>query len=480
MKARAEGRRCNMPTKKPNAKVTKAEADKLRKAALDHLWIPMRQYNDVVEEGGPTIIVDGDGVRVKDINGKSYIDGLGGLFLIQVGHGRKEIADAVFEQLSSVHYANTFAYATIPVIRLAERIVSLAPKGMQRVFFASGGSEAVETAMKMSRQFHINNGQPQRTKFIARRGSYHGQSMGALSLNGSPGVHRERYEPMLPNVKHVGNIYCYRCPWGLEYPSCELNCAQDVERAIQFEGPETVAAVIAEPVSVSSGVSVPVKEYWPKLREICDKYGVLLIADEVITGFGRTGKMFAVEHWKVTPDIMTFAKGVNSGYVPLGGAIVDAPISKHFDDHVLWHGLTYSGHALACAAGVATIQAYKDERVIENAAAMGEMLGRELRGLMERHPSVGDVRGKGLMWGIELVKDRGTKEMLERWNGPSQRLATAIRNACMQRDVYVMCRWNLMVIAPPLIVTEEQLRVGLKVIDDALAIADRYAATGEL
>jgi taurine--2-oxoglutarate transaminase len=171
---------------------------------------------------------------------------------------------------------------------------------------------------------------------------------------------------------------------------------------------------------------------------------------------------------------------VNSGYVPLGGAIVDAPLAKLFEDHVLWQGLTYSGHALACAAGVATIQAYKDERVIENAAAMGELLGRELLGLMERHPSVGDVRGKGLMWGIELVKDRGTKEMLERWNGPSQKLATALRNALMQRDVYMICRWNLMIVAPPLIVTDDQLRVGIRAIDQALEIADRYAATGDM
>ena len=177
---------------------------------------------------------------------------------------------------------------------------------------------------------------------------------------------------------------------------------------------------------------------------------------------------------------MAFAKGVNSGYVPLGGTIVDGPIAKHFDDHVLWHGLTYSGHALACAAGVATIQAYKDERVVEHAAAMGEVLGRGLRDLMAKHPSVGDVRGKGLMWGVELVKDRGTKEMLERWNGPSQRLATAIRTSLMKRDVYMICRWNLLVVAPPLVVTEDELRTGLAAMDEALAIVDKYAATGEL
>ncbi len=469
MKARAEGRRCNMPTKKPNAKVTKAEADKLRKAALDHLWIPMRQYNDVVEEGGPTIIVDGDGVRVKDINGKSYIDGLGGLFLIQVGHGRKEIADAVFEQLSSVHYANTFAYATIPVIRLAERIVSLAPKGMQRVFFASGGSEAVETAMKMSRQFHINNGQPQRTKFIARRGSYHGQSMGALSLNGSPGVHRERYEPMLPNVKHVGNIYCYRCPWGLEYPSCELNCAQDVERAIQFEGPETVAAVIAEPVSVSSGVSVPVKEYWPKLREICDKYGVLLIADEVITGFGRTGKMFAVEHWKVTPDIMTFAKGVTSGYQPVGGTIASNKVADAFNggpEKTFTHGFTYSGHPAGAAAGLANLDIMERENLVQNSAKVGKYMLDSLMTLKE-HSLVGDVRGLGLLCAVELVKNKTTKEKFP----PGDPLAKSITKKLAEEGLLVRFD-GVLFLSPPLTITKSE-------VDEIVTIVEKAVSWGE-
>src|SRR5213593_686133 len=199
-----------------------------------------------------------------------------------------------------------------------------------------------------------------------------------------------------------------------------------------------------------------------------------------MTGFGRTGKWFASEHWGIVPDVMTFAKGVNSGYVPLGGLIVDEPIAKHFEDHVLWAGLTYAGHPLACAAGVATIEAYREEGLIERAARMGDKLLAELRRLASRHPSVGDVRGKGLFAGIELVKDRRVKEMLERWNAPTMPLANALRTALMQRDVYVFCRWNMLFVAPPLVVTDDELATGVGAIDEVLAIADRYAATGTL
>jgi taurine--2-oxoglutarate transaminase len=199
-----------------------------------------------------------------------------------------------------------------------------------------------------------------------------------------------------------------------------------------------------------------------------------------MTGFGRTGKMFASEHWNVVPDIMTFAKGVNSGYVPLGGAIVDEPIAKHFENNVYWGGLTYSGHALACAAGIATLDAYADEDLVGNAARMGAILGRELQALKAKHPSIGDVRGRGLFWGIELVKDRKTKEMLEQWNGPSSALANGLKGELLKRNVYVFCRWNMLFVAPPLIIDDDTLRIGVTAIDEALELADRYAATGKL
>ena len=225
---------------------------------------------------------------------------------------------------------------------------------------------------------------------------------------------------------------------------------------------------------------VPPDGYLTGLRELCDKYGILLMFDEVMTGFGRTGKWFGADHEGVVPDVMTFAKGVTSGYVPLGGAILREKIAHHFDANVLWVGSTYSGHPLACAAGVASIDAYEEDGLIERSARMGDRMLAELRKLAERHPSVGDVRGRGLFAGVELVKDRKTKEMLERWNGPSSALANAMKGSLMQRDVYVFCRWNMLFIAPPLSISDEDLALGLRAVDEALEIADRYAATGKI
>jgi taurine--2-oxoglutarate transaminase len=253
-----------------------------------------------------------------------------------------------------------------------------------------------------------------------------------------------------------------------------------VEEVIWYEGPEYIAAIMVEPIVGSSGLLVPPDGYLPGLRALCDRYGILLIFDEVMTGFGRSGKWFGADHWGVVPDILTFAKGVTSGYVPLGGAIVTDRIAKHFESNVLWVGSTYSGHPLACAAGVAAIEAYRDEGLVERSARMGERLLVELRRVAERHPSVGEVRGRGLFAGIELVKDRKSKEMLERWNAPAQPLAGALRAALMQRDVYVFIRWNVLFVAPPLVVTDDEIAIGVKAIDEALEIADRYAATGKL
>jgi taurine--2-oxoglutarate transaminase len=283
-------------------------------------------------------------------------------------------------------------------------------------------------------------------------------------------------EPGITGVVHFLNPDPYRSVFGDDAQKALAH----VEEVIWYEGPQYIAAILLEPIVGTSGLLVPPDGFLQGLRTLCDKYGIVLVFDEVMTGFGRTGKWFASEHWKTVPDIMTFAKGVNSGYVPLGGAMVNEKIAKHFDDNVYWGGLTYSGHALACAAGVATLDAYEAEDLIGNSARMGELLGRELRALAPKHPSIGDVRGRGLFWGIELVKDRGTKEMLEQWNGPSSALANALKAELMKRNVYVFCRWNMLFVAPPLIVTDEELRIGVTAIDEALAVADRYAATGKL
>jgi len=283
-------------------------------------------------------------------------------------------------------------------------------------------------------------------------------------------------EPGITGVVHFLNPDPYRSVFGSDVQKALAH----VEEVIWYEGPEYIAAIMVEPIVGSSGLLVPPDGYLQGLRALCDRYGILLIFDEVMTGFGRSGKWFGADHWGVVPDILTFAKGVTSGYVPLGGAIVTDRIAKHFESNVLWVGSTYSGHPLACAAGVATIEAYRDEGLVERSARMGERLLAELRKVAEHHPSVGDVRGRGLFAGIELVKDRKSKEMLERWNAPAQPLAGALRAALMQRDVYLFIRWNVLFVAPPLVVTDDEIAIGVKAIDEALEIADRYAATGKL
>ncbi|MDE3111858.1 MAG: aminotransferase class III-fold pyridoxal phosphate-dependent enzyme [Chloroflexota bacterium] len=444
---------------KPGAGVDTAQ---VARDTREHVLISWAAQGQIA----PLVVTGGDGCWI--VSGERRIlDFSSTLVNTNLGHQHPKVVRAIAEQAERLTYAAP-GFTDEPRATLARMIADVAPGDLTKTMFTTGGSEAIESAIKIARLF------TGRHKVLTQWRSFHGQTAGAMTAGGDN--RRWANEPGIPGIVHFLNPDPYRSLFGADVQKALAH----VEEVIWYEGPNEVAAILCEPIVGASGLIVPPDGFFQGIRQLCDRHGIVMILDEVMTGFGRTGKWFAAEHWNVVPDVMTFAKGVNSGYVPLGGAIVDGPIAKHFEDHVLWQGLTYSGHALACAAGVATIQAYRDERVVENAAAMGELLGRELRALMARHPSVGDVRGKGLMWGIELVKDRGTKEMLERWNGPSQKLATALRTACMERDVYVMTRWNLMVVAPPLIITADELRTGIGAIDEALAIADRYAATGEL
>jgi taurine--2-oxoglutarate transaminase len=384
-----------------------------------------------------------------------------------LGHGHPRVVRAIQEQAATLNYV-TPAFTTEPQATLARKLADVAPGDLTKTLFTTGGTEANENAIKLARLY------TGRHKILTQWRSFHGQTQGAMSLGGDN--RRWANEPGITGVVHFLNPDPYRSMFGDDAQKALAH----VEEVIWYEGPQYIAAILLEPIVGTSGLLVPPDGFLQGLRTLCDKYGIVLVFDEVMTGFGRTGKWFASEHWKTVPDIMTFAKGVNSGYVPLGGAMVNEKIAKHFDDNVYWGGLTYSGHALACAAGVATLDAYEAEDLIGNSARMGELLGRELRALAPKHPSIGDVRGRGLFWGIELVKDRGTKEMLEQWNGPSSALANALKGELMKRNVYVFCRWNMLFVAPPLIVTDEELRIGVTAIDEALAVADRYAATGKL
>ncbi|MEE9198215.1 MAG: aspartate aminotransferase family protein [Dehalococcoidia bacterium] len=440
--------------------------EELKRNGLDHLWFQMQQYNDVAGPDGLDIIVNGEGIYLENAEGERFIDGISGLWVVNAGHGRKEIADAVYDQIQRVNYANTFKYGNIPAIKLATKLAQITPGDLSKTFFCSGGAEAVETAIKVARQYHVNNGDRGRFKVIARRLSYHGATLGALSIAGSPILRPWLFEPLAPIGVHVDPIYCYRCPWSLEYPSCGIQCAMEVEKAIQFENPETVSAVIAEPVSISAGNVVPVPEYYPMLREICDKYGVLMIADEVITGFGRTGKMFACEHFGVVPDIMTTAKGLSSGYQPLAATIVRGQVAERFtggDEEAFTHGITFGSHPVACAAGVANLEIFERENLAENSAKMGAYLLSQLNSLADEHPVVGDVRGLGLLCGVELVKDRQTKERFPKEARVGPRLVHKLEELGMLTRAA-----DVLFLAPPLVIKKEEVDKMVDIVDRGL------------
>jgi taurine--2-oxoglutarate transaminase len=311
---------------------------------------------------------------------------------------------------------------------------------------------------------------------IARYRSYHGATAGAVTLTGDP--RRWVAEPGIPGVVRMFDPYTYRCPAGHPDPCPVCSGAPHLEEILQYEGAHTVAAVILETVTGTNGIIVPPDGYLQSIREVCDRHGILLIADEVMAGFGRTGKWFAVDNWDVVPDIITMAKGINSGYVPLGAMSVREPIAAWLRDNYFAGGLTYSGHPLACAAGVASIEIFREEGIVEHAAAMGPVFESVLGELAYKHPSIGDVRGLGCFWGLELVKNRETREPLVPFNASGEAAAPMARlaKAALDRGLYLMTHWNVVMICPPLVVTPEELAEGIAILDDVLAIADEYYA----
>ena len=434
---------------------TPSEVKSLQESALEHLWVYLREPSDMAEKGDPTIFVSGEGVHVTDALGNTSIDGMSGLWLKNVGYGRKEIADAAYEQMLKLTYM-PLGTTTEPTIKLAEKISQIAPGDMTRSFFTSGGSEAIETAIKLSRAYFKRVGEPNRTKFISRKGSYHGATMGALALGGSHLYPKLDYEPLMPGVFHVPQPLPYRCEFGGETPEeCAELCVNAVEEMIKFQDPETVAAVFAEPISSPMGCVVPGDNYWPRLREICDKYGVLLIADEVITGFGRTGKMFATEHWGVVPDMMTVAKGITSGYIPMGGCITRGEISDAFigsQKASFKHVITFGGHPVAAAAALKNIEIMENEGMVENAAKQGAYLLDGLKEMKEKYQMIGDVRGLGLFCGLELVADRETKEYFP----PEADLANRITQGFADNGL-LLRGGDRMNVAPPLCITSSEV-----------------------
>ncbi len=356
-----------------------------------------------------------EGVYLFDSKGERYIDGVGGIAVVSIGHGVKEVLEAMTEQAKKVCFVYNGQFISEPAINLAKEIVTLAPSGFSKVFFVSGGSEAIETALKMARQYHLETGYPSKYRIISRWTSYHGNTIAALSLSGRT-QWRKLFIPYLLNFPHIAPPYCYRCPFAKKYPHCGIDCAYDLERIIKLEGPDSISAFIAEPIigTTAPGVTPP-PEYYKIIRRICDKYNILMIMDEVITGFGRTGRNFGINHWDVIPDIIVAGKGISSGYAPLAAVIAHERIYEAFvkGSGVFAHGYTYVEHPLSCAVGLAVQQYIERNNLVERSAHIGSLMLQKLSRLSEL-PIVGDIRGKGLLLGIEFVKDKEKRTPFER------------------------------------------------------------------
>ncbi len=444
----------------------KLEIDDLRNKSTRHLWMHNRDWITMAEEGDPMIAVEGEGVRIIDAEGRSYIDVNGGYNSVNVGYGRQEIAEAAYEQMTQLSY---FPYGTTtePTAMLAQKLAQITPGSLSRVFPVSGGSEANETALKIAMAYHRRRGDSRRYKVISRIGSYHGTTAGVLWLGGTPDTQRDDFEPARPGMVYAPPPSAYHSPIPGETDSeCAVRCAQAIEDLIKFEGPETVAAVIAEPVAIPLGAVVPGDEYWPMLREICDRYGVLLIADEVINGFGRTGRMFAVEHWGVVPDIMSIAKGVISSYLPMAATIATEEVAGVFagEEDYLRHVLTASGHPVSAAASLKNIEIIESEGMVENSAAVGAYCKEQFEAMAGDHPSIGDVRGLGLLMAIELVRDRETKAPFD----ASDRVVDRLNESFKKNGLILRVAGPIIHVGPPLCITKEEVDEIVHAIDLSL------------
>jgi taurine---2-oxoglutarate transaminase len=417
----------------------------------------------------PIPVERAEGRYFWDYEGKRYLDFAAQLVNLALGHQHPRLIAAIKEQADTLCTIAP-SLANDKRSELARLIAEVMPGDLNHTFFTNGGAEANENAIKLARWV------TGRSKIIVRYRSYHGATAAAVTATGDP--RRWFAEPGVPGFVRMFDPYTYRCPAGHPDPCPVCTGGPHLEELLMYEGPHTVAAVMLETVTGTNGIILPPAGYLQSIRETCDLHGVLLITDEVMAGWGRTGRWFAVDHWDVVPDIITTAKGINSGYVPLGAMTVRDHVYESIRDRFFAGGLTYSGHPLACAAGVASVEVFRDEGIVENAAAHGDYLRGALGELAHRHPSIGEVRGLGLFWGLELVRSRETREPLVPFNagGEAAEPMTRITKACLDRGLYPFVHWNVFAITPPLNITREELDEGLGILDDVLSIADEYYA----
>jgi adenosylmethionine-8-amino-7-oxononanoate aminotransferase len=436
-----------------------------------HFWHPMAHPADM-QNNPPIVIASAEGVEITDVNGHKALDAVGGLWNVNLGYSCQPIKDAINEQLAVLPYYSAFrGTSNAAAVELSHALTEwFRQDGLVRAFFTSGGSDSVETALRLSRQYHRIRGELDRTKFISLRQGYHGTHFGGASVNGNAKF-RRNYEPMLPGCFHIPAPWPYRNPFNESDPARLAGlCATMLEEEIRFQSPDTVAAFIMEPVLGSGGVIVPHESFMPMVREICDRYGVLLIADEVITAFGRTGAWTGSRLWGVKPDLACIAKGISNGYFPFGATMISQKVTEAFESNEdafgsIGHGYTYSGHPVGAAAALATLAEIEKSNVAENAAVRGEELIAGCRLLQEKHELIGDVRGKGLMVCLELVADRKTKKPSDK-NTLEAVLATAYQNGVMIR-----ISGNMIIISPSLVVTSEHVAVIVSALDAGLTAA---------
>ena len=446
--------------------------DGLERQALDHVWIHSANWQDLTQGGQLKVIDRGEGSFLQDTHGRRYFDALSGLYVVNAGHGREEIAEAIAAQAKTLAYVSSATMTNRPAVLLAEKLASLTPGDLNRIFYCSGGSEAVESALKIAKQIQSMRGFPNRKKVIARKGGYHGATFGAMSV--SFGRNADYFAPFMEGVSFISSPNRYRNDFEIAGEAGDLRCAEALEEEILAQGPETVAAFIAEPISAANGTHVPSNAYWQKIREICTRHGVLLIADEVICGFGRTGSMFATSQFGFEPDLMTMAKGLTSGYVPMGAVAVSDKAYEVFKgtDAALAHLLTFGGQAVAAAAALKNIEIMEREDL----AASGARIGETLTGLLaplSAHATVGDIRGRGALWALELVQDKTTKEGFGKGLAALKHPYIRRLGALLEERGVLTRLMGSIQLVPPLIATDAELADVVKAIDESLTIAEQ-------
>ncbi len=417
----------------------------------------------------PIAVKYAEGVYLYDYDGKRYLDFSSGLMNVNIGHGNQRVTEAVAKQMQEVSYVTPGCVTKVRG-ELGKKLAEITPEGLNKTLFTVCGASAIENAIKLARLY------TGRHKIIAKYRAFHGASYAAMTAGGDPRK-LPNDSQQVPNIIHVEDPFCYRCPWGQPGPElCHRECVSHVQRVIEFEGPENIAAIIMEGESGSSGCIKYPPDYLQKIKALCDKHNILLIADEVMSGFGRTGKWFGVDNYGVIPDMIATAKGITAGYIPLGALIVSDKIAKHFDDRVLWLGLTYSAHPVSCAAGLEVLKIYEDENLIENAAAMGKYIDVRMQEMKSKQPSIGDFRNTGLLGCIELVKNKTTKEPMACFNAKPDEMVLMNKVAAKIKELgmYTFVRWNYIFVAPPLCITKEQIDEGLYIISKAIEIADEH------